>query len=29
MLIISLREKIELNNSKSKLSETKDEKLFI
>ena len=28
MLIISLQEKIELNNSKSKLSETKDEKLF-
>ena len=29
MLIISLQEKIELNNSKSKLSETEDEELFI
>ena len=29
MLIISLQEKIELNNSKFKLSETEDEELFI
>ena len=29
MLTISLQEKIELNNSKFKLSETEDEELFI